>query len=181
MRKPLLVVVLACSLLMTGCLTLSVYPLYTAKDLVTEPQIEGKWITQEDNEVWEIHKSGDAYMAVCPGDREGEPVDMRIVQLGGQRFLDLTAHDAPSLAVPGHMFGKIAVTGDEMTIQLMTSSWLEKKAREAGLPVLEMADNEILLTAPTAELQKFVVRYAADPDAFEKPTKLKRLRPEPAH
>jgi hypothetical protein len=176
MRNPLLLIALACTLPMTGCLTLSVYPLYTAKDLVTDPRIEGKWAAEDDNTVWEFHNHGDAYLATCPSDKTSEPVEMRLVQLGEQRFLDLTAHDTPSLAVAGHMFGKISIAGEELSIQLMASSWLEKKVREAGLPSLELTDRDLLLTAPTADLQKFVLRYAADPDAFEKAVKLRRMR-----
>ena len=99
MRNPLLPVVLACTLSMTGCLTLSVYPLYTAKDLVTDPLLEGKWTDPEDKDVWEIRRNGDAYVATCQTDKTSEPVEMRLVRLGEQRFLDLTSRDTPSLAV----------------------------------------------------------------------------------
>jgi hypothetical protein len=176
MRNPLLLLALACTLSMTGCLTLSVYPLYTAKDLVTDPQIEGKWIPEEDKDVWEIRKNGDAYVASCPTDKTSEPVEMRLVRLGEQRFLDLTSRDTPSLAVAGHMFGKVWIAGEDLNIQLMASSWLEKKVRENRLPSLELSDRDVLLTAPTADLQKLVLRYAGDPEAFEKPVKLRRVR-----
>lgn len=176
MRNPLLPVVLACTLSMTGCLTLSVYPLYTAKDLVTDPLLEGKWTDPEDKDVWEIRRNGDAYVATCPTDKTSEPVEMRLVRLGEQRFLDLTSRDTPSLAVAGHLFGKVSIAGEELSIQLMASSWLEKKVREIGFPCLELPDRDVLLTAPTADLQKLVQRYASDVEAFEKPTKLRRVR-----
>src|ERR1043166_2452516 len=40
-------------------------------------------------------------------------------------------------------------------------------------------DQTILLTAPTGELQKFVLKYLEDKDAFLQPINLKRQPPEP--
>jgi hypothetical protein len=67
------------------------------------------------------------------------------------------------------------MTGDQMQIQVISDAWLEKKARETGLPLLELPDKDVLLTAPTADLQRFILRYAGDPDAFEKPETLHRI------
>ena len=167
---------LASTVLMTGCLTLSVYPLYTAKDLVTDIPLEGKWTDPTAKEIWEFSKGGDTYVATSPTDSHPEPVTLHVVRLGDQRFLDLTANETPSLAVEGHLFGKVWVKGDELRIQLMSSTWLEKKAREAGLAFLELPNKDLLLTAPTADLQKLVLRYADDPAAYDEPTVLKRMR-----
>jgi hypothetical protein len=100
---------------------------------------------------------------------------MRLVRLGEHRFLDLTSKNTPSLSIPGHLFAKVSVTGDELQIQMMDSKWLEQKARETGFPYVE-ADKQVILTAPTSDLQKFVLLHAADPDAFESAEKLHRVR-----
>jgi hypothetical protein len=180
MRNALLLAVLASVLPMTGCLTLSVFPLYTDKDLVTDLPLEGKWMDPESKDTWEITRhGGDTYTAVDPTKKDSEPVEMRLVRLGERRFLDLTAANVPSLAIEGHMFGKIWMTGDELHIQLMGNAWLEKKARESGLGVLDAPDKDVLLTAPTADLQKLVLRYADDEEAFEKPATLRRVAVTP--
>jgi hypothetical protein len=177
MRNALLFVVLACVLTMTGCLTLSICPLYTAKDVVTDPAIEGKWADPDTKDVWAIQKFGDsAYIATNPADENGEPVELRLVQLGERRFVDLTAKDTPSLAVAGHVFGKLWVTGDVLHLQMMSDKWLEKKARDAGLAFATGPDKDVLVTASTADLQKFVLKYADDPDAYDSPSVLHRTK-----
>jgi hypothetical protein len=176
MRNALLLVVLACVIPMTGCLTLSVYPLYTAKEVVTDLPLEGKWMDTAHQETWEIRKGGDVYIANSPGDDEDEPVEMRLVRLGERHFLDLTANDTPSLAISAHMFAKVWVVGDDLHIQTMDSAWLEKKVRDSGLAFVELPDKDVLLTAPTAELQKLVLRYADDREAFGEQVTLHRVR-----
>jgi hypothetical protein len=175
MRNALLLVVLACTLPMAGCLTLSLYPLYTAKDVVADLPLEGKWADAEAKDVWDIRRGGDVYIATDPSNKNDEPIEMRVVRLGEQSFLDLTSNNAPSLAIAAHLFGRIRMTGDQMQIQVISDAWLEKKARETGLPLLELPDKDVLLTAPTADLQRFILRYAGDPDAFEKPETLHRI------
>ncbi len=176
MRNAVLLVVLACVIPMTGCLTLSVYPLYSAKDVVTDLPLEGQWVDTAHQENWEIRKGGDVYIANSPGDDEDEPVEMRLVRLGERHFLDLTANDTPSLAVPAHMFAKVWVVGDDLHIQTMDSAWLEKKVRESGMAFVELPDKDVLLTAPTAELQKLVLRCVDDGEAFGEQVTLHRVR-----
>ncbi len=175
MRNALLLGVLACVLPTTGCLTLSVYPLYTAKDVVTDLALEGKWMDQDHKETWDIRKGGETYIAINPADEDSEPVEMRLVRLGARHFLDLTSNETPSLTIAAHMFAKVWMTGDELHIQTMDSTWLDKKARDSGLAFVELPDKDLLLTAPTAALQKLVLRYADDPAAFGEAVTLHRV------
>ncbi len=176
MRTALLLLVLACTLLMTGCVTLSVYPLYTPKDLVGDLALEGKWTDPDGKEIWDFRKAGDMWLVTELTRKDGEVIELRLVKLGERTFLDVTANNAPSLAVAGHIFGKIRLNGNELEIQLMGASWLEKAAREAGLPQVALPDKDVLVTAPTADLQKFVLAHADDPEAFEAPGTLHRIR-----
>lgn len=176
MKNPLPLIVLACALPMTGCLTLSVYPLYTASDLVTDPRIEGRWTDAEAKDVWEIAQHGDGYSIVCVTDNKGETIVAHLLRLGDSRFLDLTSKDTPSLAIAGHLFAKIETAKDEFQLQVMDSSWLERKARETGLAVVNLPDKETAVAASTGELRKFVQRYSADPGAFEAATKFHHPR-----
>jgi hypothetical protein len=175
MRNALLLVVLAMVVPMMGCLTLSVYPLYTAKDVVTDLPLEGKWMDPDGKDVWEIRRAGDCYVAINASDAHDEKVEVCLVRLGTRHFLDLTASDRPSLSVGGHLFCKVAVSGEELRVQTVKSEWLEKKARDSGLAFVELPDKDVLVTAPTAELQKLVLRYADDPEAFNEAGVLRRV------
>ncbi len=165
---------------MSGCgPTLALHPLYTDKELVADMPLEGKWGEAEDEEVWTISRSGTAYQAVSSGKSESEKVDIRIVRLGETRFLDIASTEVPSLAVAGHMFCKAWMDGEELRLQVMDSEWLRQKIRETGLPFLELEGDQMLLTAPTKELQKFVMLYAAEPKAFGSEVgKFRRVAPK---
>jgi hypothetical protein len=170
MRNLALVCVLFWTLFLSGCVTLSLYPLYTEKDLVADLPLEGKWTDPSSKETWDIRRGGDGYVVMG---QDGEAVKLRLVRLGERRFMDLTANDTPSLAIAGHMFGKVWIAGDELHLQMMDSDWLEKKARAGGVAFVELPDKDVLLTAPTAALQDLVL-HAGD-DAFNEPGVLRRV------
>jgi hypothetical protein len=176
MKSILTIATLAAAALATGCgVTLSLHPLYTDKDLASDLQLEGKWTDDEAKDIWAVRKDGNAYVATCPTDTDSEPIEVRLVRLGDHHFLDLTSKNKPSLAIPGHLFAKVSVAGDELRIQTMDSKWLEQKARETGFPYVE-SDKQVILTAPTPDLQKFVLLHAGDPDAFQDVERLHRIR-----
>lgn len=163
-----LVVALAAVALMTGCgPTLSVHPLYTEKDLASDLALEGKWADAENEEVWTIRKSGNGFEGTSPSTSDPGKVGIHVVRLGELRFLDITSKDTSSLDIPGHLFVKIWMVGEELRLQALDSDWLKQKVRETGLPHLELEDEQMILTAPTPELQKFIARYANDPKSAE--------------
>ncbi|MGA2329279.1 MAG: hypothetical protein ABSH05_23705 [Bryobacteraceae bacterium] len=176
MKSILTIATLAAAALATGCgVTLSLHPLYTDKELASDLQLEGKWTDDDAKDIWVVRKDGNVYVATCPTDTDSEAIEMRLVRLGDHHFLDLTSKNTPSLAIPGHLFAKVSVAGDELQIQTMGSKWLEQKARETGFPYLEL-DKQVILTAPTPDVQKFVLLHAGEPDAFEDAERLHRVR-----
>jgi hypothetical protein len=64
------------------------------------------------------------------------------------------------------MIAKVWMEGEELRIQVLDSDWLKQKIRESGFPHVEVEDEQVILTAPTPELQKFTLLYAAEPKAF---------------
>jgi hypothetical protein len=176
-----LLVALAAVTLMTGCgPTLSLHPLYTDKDLASDLPLEGKWADAEGDEVWTIHKSGDGFEGASPSTSDPEKVGIHVVRLGELRFLDITSKDTSSLDIPGHLFAKVWMVGEELRVQALDSDWVKQKIRETGFPHVEMEDEQVILTAPTPELQKFVALYANEPKAFESDVgKFHRVRSTP--
>jgi len=166
---------------MAGCgPTLAVHPLYTEKDLVSDMPLEGKWTEIEDKVVWNVRKLGASYEAEAPGSSDSEKVEVHVVRLGELRFLDITPAAPSSLSIPGHMFTKVWMEGEELRLQLLDSDWLQQKIRETRFPFVELADHQLILTAPTRELQKFVLLYAAEPKAYGSEVgKFQRVRSAP--
>lgn len=167
MKSLLLLVALISVVGMTGCgPTLSLHPLYTDKEVVSDLPLEGKWTDEDAKEVWSVSKSKDHYEAVQLGNGNSEKYELHVVRLEQLRFLDITDNDTPSLAIPGHMIVKIWMEGEQLRIQAMDTDWLKQKIRETGFPYVEV-DKQILLTAPTPQLQKFILLYANEPKALD--------------
>ena len=168
MRHIAILAALAGTVLTTGCgVTLSVNRLYTDKDVVSDVALEGKWTDEKAADIWEIRKDHDGYVAVELGKGEAEEVSIHVVRIGQTRFLDVAPRKTPDLAIEGHFFMKVRVEGEELAIQSLDWDWLKTKAAQAGLAQIETRDKQILLTAPTADLQKFIALYANEPKAFE--------------
>jgi len=60
MYKLKILAVVAASLVISGCVTLSMHPLYFDQDIIYEPALEGVWGNPDKTEVtWTFEKSGD--------------------------------------------------------------------------------------------------------------------------
>lgn len=174
MKLMLLMVAAAGTLLTTGCgPTLSLHPLYTEKDVVADLPIEGMWTDEDAREVWVVKKRADGFEVRS----DGEKLELRLVRLGELRFLDITCRDEPSLAIPGHLIAKVWMEGEELCAQGMDTDWLKQKVRETGFPNVELSGSkQMILTAPTDALRKFVLLYANEPKAFEETARFHRVR-----
>ena len=171
MRFTLLLAALVGIAGMTGCApTVAIHPLYTSQDLASNLPLEGTWAAGDD-EVWWVHRSGDGYdvARVHTGDSmEVAKYTVHLLRLKESEFVDVTSKSDPDLGVAGHLFAKIRMANDELFVAAMDETWL-KHMVEAGLaPKSTTGEGEqIILTAPTSELQKFILQHAADPDAWD--------------
>jgi hypothetical protein len=179
MRYLPLSIALAAVALMSGCgPTLALHPVYTDKDLVSDLPLEGQWKESDDQEVWTVRKFGNGFEAFAEGSGDPEKVVLHMLRLGEFRFLDITSKDTPSLAIPAHMIARVWTEKEELRIQVLDSEWLRQKIRDTGAPHVEVEDEQVILTAPTPELQKFVALYSAEPKAYESDVgKFRRVQP----
>lgn len=178
MRFTLWLAVLACAAAMTGCApAVAIHPLYTTQDLVSDLPLEGTW-TVKDGELWQIGKFGDGYdvAAVHTGDSiDVSKYSVHLLRLKDAEFVDIASKSDPEIGVAGHLFARVRMQGDELYVSLIDElyvsliddSWL-KQMVEAGLaPQSTIGEGrQIVLTAPTSELQKFISLHAADPAAW---------------
>jgi len=165
MRFTLLLALLAGAAAMTGCApAVAIHPLYTTQDLVSDPRLEGNWASS-DGEAWRIQKSGDGYDI---DSAQGSKYTVHLLRLKEYEFVDVASKSDPDVGVAGHLFGKIRMQGDELYVSPIDETWLTQMV-DAGLaPQSTMGEGQqIVLTAPTSELQKFILLHAADPDAWD--------------
>ncbi|MGC9949990.1 MAG: hypothetical protein ABSF64_26790 [Bryobacteraceae bacterium] len=165
MRFTLLLAALAGVAAMTGCApAVAIHPLYTSRNLVSDLPLEGTWASS-DGEVWQVKKSEDGYEV---DSAQGSKYTVHLLRLNEYEFVDVASKSDPEVGVPGHLFGKIRMQGGQLYVSSIDETWL-KQTMDAGIaPESTMGEGQqIVLTASTSELQKFILLHAADPDAWD--------------
>jgi hypothetical protein len=195
MRKTTTTLALGIVLLIPGCFPISLHPLYTDSDLVFDAGLVNAWRGQD--ETWNFSKAGDKEYRLLYTDKEGKTghFEVRQLRLGGTKFLDFFPTEKGGAAtsmcetvqyhlIPTHSFAKVSRTDTNLALSFLSLDWLGKLLEKDPQAIRHERigtanDQTILLTAPTGELQKFVLKYLEDKDAFLQPINLKRQQPEP--
>jgi hypothetical protein len=189
--KGLAVAVLAMSLV--SCVA-SLLPLFEDRYLVWEPGLTGTWQGGDSGaDTWTFEKAGDnEYLLVQTqaefdlGQGAGQPSKKvpgeaarfraRLGRLSGNLFLDLypaegnpTPHNdwLNAHLIPAHTLARVWLGKDSLKLVFLDEDWVSK-AVESGRIKLAHVKTEgwLVLTAPTAELQAVILKYAGEADAF---------------
>jgi len=178
--RATLVVVLA--LLLPGCVR-SLHPIYTDKTLTYEPAFLGSWVDREGETRLDIAASSDndqpgaiKSFRVTYADKDHETANLlgHLARVGDLLVADLTISDendlpksdfAKSHLFPLHTFW-ILRRGDDgqtFTVRALDHDWLKKFVDEKPAAVAHYkTSDDIILTAPPEELQKFLLAHAKD-------------------
>jgi hypothetical protein len=165
---------------LTGCVTLSVYPYYTAKDVTFDPALVGVWAepgkTNADRETWTFERVDDqSYRLTVTEDDKKTGYDARLFKLKGHTLLDCLPRERTDCLIPGHVLLRVDSLQPALEMRLLDYGWLgkliekqPKAIRHVMVPGYgQKADDEMLvLTADTAELQKFVLKHLQTEDAW---------------
>src|SRR5262245_52327587 len=185
MRKILktLVVLVAASVL-TSCAP-SLHPFFTDKDIVFNEALLGAWVSDSGDKCL-FTKSGDHYDFLYVDD-ESARFDARLIELGGVKFLDLYPKTqaknndiSPANFVPAHTLARLTIGNDSISIAMMDGDWLKQLSDRKQLELAHerLADGSIVLTAPTRDLQAFVMKHADDKKLFGAADAYHRLTPD---
>jgi hypothetical protein len=191
---------LCLALLLPGCVP-SVNPLYTSKDLVFDPALVGVWSEENDKETWSFQKAGEKKYLLKHTDDEGQvgEFDAHLLKLGKQLFLDLRVLDPGAkdddlsmnnwarwtlIIRPGHLFLKVDQISPELQMRVMDPDALEKLLEKNPKAVrherirFDPRDDDdkgqIVLTAETKDLQKFILKHMNDEKLFGEPSNLRK-------
>lgn len=184
--KLALLALLTLALLLPGCVR-SLYPLHDDRTRFVDPALVGVWKeTPGDKETWEFIKADDtSYRLVVTA--EGVPMrfEAHLLKLGSTVFLDLRPQDLPDSVgkfygwhyVPTHSFLLVERVTPVLRMAFMDESWLEEyvKTRPNAIRHDVMGD-ELLLTAPTKDLQAFVLAHVKTKGAFDDWSNLQRVK-----
>ncbi len=192
-RTVLLILILA--LMVVSCIP-SLYPLYREKDLVLDERLIGKWDMEGGDywefekldlekekgllsiSEWNKYESGKTYkliaVEISDEDTLKQEFAVHMTQLDDKHYLDFypvdyeVAHDFLGWhLVPAHIFVKIEFIKQGMVISYFDPDFLEDLIEQNKIKISHTElDYRILLTAQTKELQKFVMKYTDEPEAF---------------
>ncbi len=176
--------------LLGGCVpVMSLHPLYTEKDTVFEERLLGTWVDDPNSPetTWQfsrIEEPNNAYNLVF-SDEEGKKGSFvaHLVRLQNRLFLDVYPSEPPweiedpnklelfyncFFLIPVHTFIKIDFNGPQLKMWSTNDEDMEKFLKEEPNAVKHtFVEDKLILTAPTKELQNFVLKYADDKRVFK--------------
>lgn len=183
------------ALILTGCFVKSLHPFYKERDIIFKKELIGTW-TDKDSSVWKIEQGSRSAGLLKPAmpdntyritftEKKGTSVfRATLFHLGGKLFLDFYPEEVDcanemmaSHLVPMHTVARVEMSSGKLVIRWYNEDWLldlfkQNKIRIAHekIPVdpgSANGDFQVVLTAPTDELQKFMLKYSDDPEAFK--------------
>jgi len=166
-------------LLVGGCVLTSVYPYYMAKDVVFDAKLAGRWADADKpdktDEFWEFSwvATNSAYtLVVHNGDKQTE-FTARLFRLKQWTFIDALPTAECGEFVPPHYLLKVMHFEPTLKLAALDYKWVDNLLDEkpGALRHLRVGEDEktsgrLVLTANTAELQKFILKHVADTNAF---------------
>ncbi len=174
---PILVVIL----IFNSCIY-SLHPLYTEDTIYFTTNIIGTWVedTSNKDEQLIIDSLSDRHYKVTWKDGKDTLIfNMHLVMLDGQLYMDFYPYDkdyslldkAARNFIPVHTFTKVNVKKNSMEIVDFDEDRLmdlfDKNRIRLGHESLE--DIGVVITASSKDLQKFIIKYSNNDEAFEKP------------
>jgi hypothetical protein len=181
MKKRNLIALGAVAILLAACIP-SVNPFYEAKDVVVDSHLVGEWQEKgktNDMEVWKFEQStNNGYQLTVMEDGKTGTFSAHLFKLKQEQFLDLIPIDcnyatnqADLVAVsmfPGHLLLRVAQIEPELKLAVSDFDWLEKYLEKNPKALgHHMESDRIVLTADTADLQKFVMKHLGTNELFK--------------
>lgn len=195
MKKRILIIPTAlAAIVLCGCWLKSVYPFYLQENLTFDVAMVGTWIEKDKDmddtdEAWVFTRAGDQRYRLEIRDLDDGPAhfDARLFKLGDHLFLDLLSTQREISTLPGHHLLLVQQIEPNLILRIMDPEWMMEwlKAHPDSLRHAKLHDPdnpddpdkyEVVLTAETATLQKFVLQHFNDEGFWgEDPLELKKV------
>ena len=173
-------------LFLTGCISFTFNPIYTEKDLIFEPALSGLWSEPDSRDTYKFARAGEKSYELVYTDENGYKgtFEVHLVNLGGTMFLDLYPrkkeitnnefYNAHFLVL--HSIVYVEQIEPTLKISMMNDDWLKEYLEENPTAIsYQIFNDNVVLTAPTEEVQAFLVSHVHMEGAFETPTEMIRL------
>jgi len=183
-RSAAMIVALFPILMMSGCWTFSIQPLFDGAsdpDLIFDQSQVGSWgrVVDGCNLTLTIQANARAYdMTLAPGqgckDDENKTTHYLayLVKLDTHRYLDISPKqtDVCDLCFPAHTFAQLSLENNTFSVTPLDGDWLDKEIKEKKIVLTHVGGDgevDITLNALPAEMKAFLRKYAEDADAFK--------------
>lgn len=176
-RIPFTLVLFAAALLLFGCAP-SLHPYATEETAVFNPSLLGEWIADSGDRCT-FKQTGEKQYEMLFEDEKASRFEARLFELGGTSYLDLSSEPEQAGTIRGHSLVRVTIEENALSLATLEEDWLRTLSdrRQLALPHERMKDGTIVLTAPTNELQAFLLQYASHPDLFADAEIYQRAQP----
>jgi hypothetical protein len=178
MKSLSFILAVGAGFLLAGCLVPSLHPLFTGKDIVVRSDLVGAWTAEEGGAGWLFSLEPDSSYSVAYsdyGDNDTSWFTAHLVDLNGHLFMDLYPNPTDVLSdaykshlIAAHTFSKVELDSSGLTLAILDVDWLRENLDSGRIHLAheELGPGDFVLTASTAELQKFILSVVDDTDAF---------------
>ncbi len=198
-RIALILVLAAASILLGGCIVISLQPFYTEEAVVELPQLDGEWSllrdAGEDVSGKKIKHWVFRGTVVQTYDEHGIGSILRIkyFKIDDTLFMDVTAGEPDESrlnrwwymhVIPVHSLLRLDMKGEVLILTPLNYDWLEERveSKETSLPFIWLkGDDMMVFSADPGRWMDFLKKHKDSPEAFSKDLsyRLKRIvKPE---
>ena len=176
-----LTIAVVAALLSSACLVVSLQPVYEPETIAFDPALLGTWIASDDDMTVSFERGEWHSYHVTIAERDDRTrLSARLTRVGERSVSGRVAarrrrRRAAAVAGPRPLSPR-AATATTLSLADLNYEQLERLARDgtAGLPMAIDARKNVVITASTAELRRWLVAHAADEGLFAAPTILRR-------
>jgi hypothetical protein len=195
MKTKIIITSIILLALLPGCFVKSLHPFYTEKDLLFKEELLGRWTGNEDSK-WEIKRHmkstgllkpqvpDNAYDITYTDDKGSSSFVAHLFMLDKQMYIDFYPGESAGHTdlegfhfIQAHSLAQLKISNNTLTIRWYNEEWMLKLFNQNRVRIahervpydLDDKDPEhqqVILTATTADLQKFIRKYGQDPEAF---------------
>lgn len=187
MKKRIVLLGILMAVLVQSCIVKSLHPFYAKSDLVFRRELINTWLDDDGNK-WKIQSVSEepqAYEMIFSKDGKEASFLAHLFQLEGNLYLDFrplasdgSVNDLFEMhLLPSHSVAKVVkIDSDNVEIRWFDEEWLHRLFSQNRIKISHEViideysgkdeDKSYVLTASTAELRKFLMKYGNDKEAF---------------
>jgi hypothetical protein len=163
-----------------ACLVVSLQPVYDPETIAFDPALLGSWASADQDVTLAIERGEwHSYHVIASQGNDRYRLSARLTRVGTGLYLDVTpldGTDLPALTLAVHGLSRLMFTEEGMTLAALDYEAFEQKVRTGGheLPMVVDARRNVVITASTADLRRWLALHADDEGVFDQPTPFTR-------